>query len=118
MNLQARAQMVEPEYKSRYEEQYAEVLELRKLAGEIYSYRYEPMKLRLGKSWKTSYQPDFLTVGNDGAMTFIEVKGFWMPAARVKTKTAALLFPEFRFIAVTKDKNQPGWAEEVFYSRF
>jgi len=114
LNIQARARMEEPAYRSSYEKQYAEELELRRLAGEIFSWRFEPFKLRLGKSWTTSYQPDFLTVGNDGAMTFIEVKGFWRSAGRVKTKTAALLFPEFTFIAVTKDKDQPGWREETF----
>jgi hypothetical protein len=45
----------------------------------------------------TRYTPDFMVIKNDGTIEFHEVKGFMRPAARVKIKVAARMFPWFRW---------------------
>ena len=92
------------------EAQYAEVLEIRLRAGEIYSWRYEPITLRLADD--TRYTPDFMVIGALGQIAFHEVKGFWRDDALVKIKVAAELFPEFKFFALRLEKGQ--WVSREF----
>lgn len=80
------------------EKRYADYLELQKHAKEIVSYKFEVIKFVLG--YKTTYLPDFMVLNIDGTVGFDEVKGFWRDDARVKIKTVARMFPEFRFRAV------------------
>jgi len=82
---------------------YANVLELRKKAGEVKRWAFEPMKFRLAD--KTYYTPDFMVTFEDH-LEFHEVKGFWEDDARVKIKVVAEMFPEFLFIAVKKDNGE------------
>lgn len=96
---------------NRLETRYAEHLELRRVTGEIRSYRYEPWKLRLAA--KTYYNFDFSVVMPDGSIELHEVKGHWEDDARVKIKCAADKFDEFKFVAVKWKKNQ-GWIFEEF----
>jgi hypothetical protein len=91
------------------EQQYADYLQKRLLGGEIISYRFEALKLRLAD--KTFYTPDFIVTFSD-QIECHEVKGFWRDDARVKIKVAAALFPEFAFMAVTK--RGKGWDYEPF----
>jgi hypothetical protein len=91
------------------ESRYAMMLELRKQAGEIIDYKYEPFKLVL--AFNTLYIPDFLVVFKDH-FEIHEVKGFWRDDARVKIKVAARAFPWFRFIAV--QYKQKHWQYEEF----
>jgi len=93
----------EPGKMNKTEIAYANVLELRKKAGAIKSWRFEPIKFRLAD--KTYYTPDFMVVLGDH-IEFHEVKGFWEDDARVKIKVVAELFPEFLFVAVKKDKGE------------
>ena len=88
-----------PETKmNKTEKRYADHLWLRKKAGEVRRYEFEPIKLRLGNdSW---YTPDFLVELSDDTVEIHEVKGFWREAARVRIKVAATGFPLFRFVAV------------------
>lgn len=97
-----------PRYRSKWEAQFHEVLKARFPNAWI---EYEPMRLRLANN--TTYTPDFCVVEN-GRITFWECKGFWRPAARVKIKVAARLYPWAKFVAVIKQKkkNGGGWAEE------
>jgi len=88
---------------------YAQLLELRKRAGEIVEYRFEPFRLILANN--TSYTPDFLVVFEDH-FEIHEVKGFWRDDARVKIKVAARTFPWFQFIAIQYKKKQ--WHYESF----
>ena len=88
---------------------YAQHLYLRKCAGEVLDYRFEPMNLRLADN--TFYRPDFGVLLADGHYELHEVKGHWTDDARVKIKVAAEIHP-FRFRAVKKAGT--GWAEEVF----
>jgi hypothetical protein len=80
------------------ERAYADRLELLKRAGEIRTWRFEPVKFRLGHTcW---YCPDFEVVTKSGELEYHEVKGFWRDDARVKIKTAASMYRDRAFIAV------------------
>lgn len=92
------------------EQAYAAHLQKLKLAGEIFYYKFEPLKLRLAKN--TYYTPDFMIIDNNRVIKFHEVKGFWRDDARVKIKVAAQAFPFFVFIAVQKFRG--GWKFETF----
>jgi hypothetical protein len=91
------------------ESAYAQQLELLKRAGEIKSYKFEALKLRLADN--TFYTPDFFVLSKDDVLEIHEVKGFWQDDARVKIKIAAELFP-FRFKAIKR--NGKGWKTEEF----
>lgn len=84
---------------NRTEAKYAGELEVRRLAGEIWAWWFEPLKLRLAD--KTYYTPDFLVQHADDRLEFVEIKGHWEDDARVKWKTAAELCPWAWFTAIT-----------------
>ena len=94
---------------NKLEMKYEGQLELLKRAGEIVSYRYEPIKFRLAD--KTFYTPDFMVTYED-RIEFHETKGFWEEDARIKIKIVASLFPEFAFVAVQWKQKQ--WSYEIF----
>lgn len=93
------------------ERAYSEVLEGRRLAGEITAWWFEAIKLVLGHD--CVYNPDFLVQLADGSLELHEVKGFWRDDARVKVQVAARLYP-FRIRAVQKlpKKSGGGWQFE------
>lgn len=71
-------------------------LEMRKRAGEIQEYRWQPLRLKLGAD--CTYEPDFMALMADGTIEFHEVKGgFITDDAMVKVRVAANLFPWFIF---------------------
>jgi len=90
------------------EARYSEYLNLRKHAGEIVQWWFEPLKFRLGKS--VSYTLDFEVLYPDGRVEFVDVKGrrknsglweaFWEDDTRVKIKVVAHNHPEFDFVGV------------------
>ena len=90
------------------ESAYADRLEMLRLAGEIRDWKYEAITLKLAP--KTTYTPDFAVVEKDGTLEFHETKGFMREDAHVKLKTAAALFPWFRFVLVTRDSKRDGGA--------
>ena len=103
---------------NRLETRYANFLELRKRAGEILDYRFEPMRLILrhavpNRAKGMTYTPDFLVVFPD-RMELHEIKGWWREDSRVKIKAAAELFEYFKFVGVTMDKKTKGWNYEEF----
>ncbi len=78
--------------------------------GEIWDYRFEPLKLRLADN--TFYTPDYLVVRVTG-IEIVEVKGgFEREDARVKWKTAAERFPWFQFVVARWLGKQKGWKIE------
>lgn len=95
------------------EREYADMLEMRKRAGEVAWWAFEAMKLRLADN--TFYTPDFTVMLAGGELEQHEVKGFWTDDARVKIKVAASLFP-FPFFAVKKVKGG-AWEVEAFSER-
>jgi len=93
---------------NRTETRYANLLELRKGAGEIRDYRFESIKLRLAD--RTWYTPDFFVIRMEpceqDTYEIHEVKGFWRDDARVKIKVAAEMFKEFTFYVCQYKKGQ------------
>jgi hypothetical protein len=78
------------------EEMYAADLEIRRRAGEVAWWAFEPIKLRLAD--RTYYTPDFMVMLSYGLIEFHEVKGHAEDDAMVKIKAAAAQFWMFRFL--------------------
>jgi len=96
---------------------YAEVLERRRLDGEIRIWRYEAVKFRIGSG--AFYTPDFEVVTADGFLEYHEAKGgMWDIAARVRIKAAAHKFSDRLFIVAQKrtKKDGGGWNYEEIKS--
>lgn len=109
----ARAVRHESGAMNKTEARYASHLELRRIRGEVASYTFEKVKIRIADN--TFYTPDFFVVLPTMEIEFHEVKGFWEDDARVKIKVAAETFPA-RFIAVKErpKKLGGGWDCEEF----
>jgi hypothetical protein len=103
---------------NRNETAYAQHLEVRRHAGEVIWFGFEPINLRLAQ--KTYYRPDFLVMLSDDTLEVHEVKGSkrtsdgvipWMEEdARIKLKIAAEKFP-FRFKVMFFDRSR-GWLHQ------
>lgn len=89
------------------EKRYAAHLEQRRMCGEIVTWKFEAIKLKLAKA--TFYNVDFQVVMPDGSIEVHETKGHWEDDARVKFKVAVEMFPEFKFVVVKWNKNTKGW---------
>lgn len=102
-SIRARARQVDPlPGRNKWEQLYAQELDLRKRCGEIADWRYEGVRLRMaGGAW---YKPDFLVVLPDGLIELHEVKGHWREAARVRVKVTQELYPWFRFLVVRRHR--------------
>jgi hypothetical protein len=99
--VKARGRSHVPGAMNKLEGRYAAHLELRRLAGQVNSWRFEAIKLRLAK--RTWYTPDFFVVMADGSCEFHEVKGgHWEDDARVKFKVAAEQWPQWGFVAAVE----------------
>lgn len=91
------------------EAEYAGMLELRKRAGEIAWYAFEPFKIRLAD--RTFYDIDFGVMLADGRLEVHEVKGgFITDDGRVKLKVAAEHFPAQFFLC---QKAKGAWTVEA-----
>lgn len=89
------------------EAEWAWILEVQKRAGEIVDYKYEPFNVRL--AGKTFYRVDFLVVC-PGHFEFHEIKGGYIhDDALVKFKTAAELYPWFRWKMIQKVSKREGF---------
>lgn len=88
------------------EQRYAdEILEPMLRAGQIKSYGFERVRLRLADS--TFYWPDFDVVLDDNTVCIHEVKGgFIREDSWVKLKVAAELYPHMLFVRAQYDKKQ------------
>lgn len=96
---------------NKLETKYAQYLENRRLVGEIESWKFEQVKLKLAD--RTFYTPDFWVVMPNRTVEAHEVKGFWEDDARVKVKVAAREFPEVRFLGI-RWLAKYGWKFEEF----
>lgn len=99
------------------EQAYAELLEGRKLAGEILGWRFEAYKLRLADN--TYFTADFMVQLPSGEIQLHEVKARTRAGKRlieddaaVKIKVAAEQYPEFQFVLVTYSKKTKSWDYE------
>lgn len=88
------------------ERRYADNLEMKRLAGAIVRWEYEPEKFEL--AYRCMYTPDFRVIFPDGKIEYHEVKGFMRDDAAVKIKVAARMFPHYRFVVVKWD-GKKGW---------
>lgn len=102
------------------EERFASRLALMKAAGEILGYHYEAVKFCIvptcpGKRVAVYYTPDFMVLRADSELEMIDVKGSagWSEDARIKIKTAAARYPEFRWVAYTWTAAKT-WEREEF----
>jgi ribosomal protein S16 len=103
-----------PGQMNRLEKKMADRLEAMKVAGEILWWEFEPIRLRLTIDDKrTTYTPDFIVLRDDLETEVIETKGYWKPAARVKTKVAADKYWFWHFRGAMWSKKD-GWAFEEF----
>lgn len=94
------------------ERRYADLLELRKRAGEIVWYKFEGLKLRLADN--TFYSPDFFVMTSEYELQVHEVKGaaaIFEDDAKVKIKVAAEMYPFPFFVAIAKPKKHGGGFE-------
>jgi hypothetical protein len=91
------------------EQAYASRLLLMRNAGEIIRFEFEKIKFKLADN--TFYEPDFYVVFPDH-IEIHEVKGHWEDDARVKIKVAAEMFPEFKWVGITRKSKT--WLFEEF----
>ena len=85
------------------ERAFADILEARRLTGEVLEWAFEPEKFRLADN--TFYTPDFRVIFADEMVMFFEVKGHWEDDARVKIKVCAEQHPyPFRAIKMVKGR--------------
>ncbi len=95
---------------------YAELLQVRKLAGEIIDWWFECIKIKLADL--CFYTPDFAVLFADGSMEFIDAKGGGPidDKSIVKIKCAAEKFPQFQFAMEQKQSKKAGggWERKQF----
>lgn len=104
----AKATRREPGKMNKTEAAYAQVLEQRRLAGNIVWWAYEAITFKLAPD--TRYTPDFVVQLHDDTMEVHETKGFMREDSWIKLKVAAEKFP-FRFFLVRQvpKKDGGGW---------
>ena len=87
------------------ERAYAGNLEMRRYAGEILWWAFEPMQFRL--AGRCTYTPDFILLTADGEMVIHETKGFMEDDAAVKLR---LFREQFWFLRLFVVKRRGrGW---------
>ena len=91
-----------PKYKSKWEQEYADVLQARLLAGEITWWKYESIRFRLAEGAMVTI--DFAVVTKDGTFEMHEVKGQWREAAKVRWKFLLENYPVSFKLVVKKGK--------------
>lgn len=110
----------EMEKMNKLERRYADNLELKRLAGEIQRWRYEPCKFELAH--RCTYTPDFDIITKDGYIEYHEVKcpdmrlksgkikrgEYLHPETFIKLKVAARQYPQCKFVLV-KWHEISGW---------
>ena len=101
-------------YRSRWEANYARVLEYLKQNSKINDWKHEPRTFWFEKIKRgtRSYLPDFKVVNNDGTHEWHEVKGWMDKRSKTKIKRFHKYYPEERLIVIGgKDYKQ---IEEFF----
>jgi len=111
-------------YASALEARYAEHLDRRRRSGELQAWYYQPMSLVLapgdperGRKAAT-YKPDFVLIGNDESMIFVECKGYLRGdrEGHLKLKSAASHSLWGRFLWVLVEPVKGGDFRETEYS--
>jgi len=106
----------QPGVMNQTETQYADLLEARKLAGEIIDWQFEAVTLKLADGCRIT--PDFKVLLADHTIEMVDTKGAGPmdEKSRVKIKCAAEKFPEFMFVIEKKQTRKAGggWKREEF----
>ncbi|NDI85114.1 hypothetical protein EYB48_05800 [Undibacterium sp. B2R-29] len=92
------------------EAEYAEILDRKKLSGEVLDWKFHPMNIRLADN--TFYEVDFLVVMANLELQIHETKGsYTTQVGNLKIKLCAEVLPWFRFIKCIKraKKDGGGW---------
>ena len=105
---------------NRTETEFRDQLSLRKNAGEILEYWFEPFSLRLtssvpGGAQGARYTPDFMILHSDLTIEIVDVKGTGPDdiAGDVRLKAAAELFSLWRFSKAKKRTKKNGGGFQV-----
>jgi hypothetical protein len=88
---------------------YAKYLEERKMAGEIWGWKFHAFTLTIAQPPHAKcarWQPDFAVWTKDMVLEFHEVKGFMQDHAIVRIKAAASQYPHPIYVA---KKSKVGW---------
>jgi len=101
--------LFKPSTMNKTEQRYADQLEMQYRAGKIVAWRFNAIRFRLAEG--AYYKPDFFIVKLD-SFEIHETKGFFREAAKVRIKTAAELYPWFKWYAVQLKKK--AWVYEEF----
>lgn len=101
-----------PDEMNSLERRYAAHLEARKAAGEIISWSFDSVKLRLAKD-KCWITVDFMVMRSDGGIEFHETKGFMMGDAWLKLKFVTEVYWMFDFFLVKAIKKSAGGGFDV-----
>jgi hypothetical protein len=102
--VQAKGRIQQAKFDSKWEREYAQVLEAQRRAGRIHDWRLKPMRLRIGNGAFLTI--DFLVVQNDGALELHEVKGHWREAAKVRVRVAQEMYPWLPIKIVRRERRQ------------
>lgn len=82
-----------------WERGFASDLQLMLNHGALKSFAFEPIDLRVGVG-TCRYCPDFIVRGNDGTIMVYELKGHKWAAGMRAVKSAALIYPNWKFFLV------------------
>ena len=98
-----------PGVMNKTESEYADILEQKRLAGEILAWRFERKTFKLGED-RCSYTPDMEVIRADGSKEYIDVKGSGPVDDKsiVKIKVAADVWWEYDFAIVQKQAKKAG----------
>lgn len=92
---------------NRTEQAYADLLEARRLAGEILAWHFHPFHIRLAN--RAFYRVDYLVVAADRTLEIHEVKGGHITErGQLKIRLAAHALPYFRMIRVQRQPKRHG----------
>ena len=100
----------QPGVMNRTETEFAELLESRRLDGEVVAWSFEAITFKLANN--TRYTPDFMVSLADGTIEFVDVKGGGPidDKSLVKIKCAAESFWQFQFVIEKKLPKKLGGA--------
>lgn len=93
----------QPGTMNKLEADYARHLDILRLAGEVISWHFEALGLRIGN--RCFWYPDFMVEVADGSIQLHDTKGHVKDDALVKARACASKFP-FPVFHVTKKKGQ------------
>lgn len=92
-------------FRSRWEANYARILEVLKTNNQINDWRYEPKTFLFHKEKECiSYLPDFIVTMNDGSQIIHEVKGWMDRRSKLKLIRMKRYYPEEKILVINAKK--------------